>query len=73
MVAAALGKLNGFFGGLGLKLPNISTRYKVGYYKTMGLYFMTSTKIGYEVDELRVRALRLDSKIHGFYISLLSR
>ena len=44
------------FLGLGLKLPNNSTRCKVSYYQTTGLYFMSGgTKIGYEVDELRLR------------------
>ena len=45
-----------FFGGLGLKLPNNSTRYKVRYYETIRLYFMSGgTKIGYEEDALRER------------------
>ena len=56
-MATALGELTGFyFWGLGLKLPNNSTRYKVSYYETMRLYFMSgSTKICHEVDDLRAR------------------
>ena len=44
-----------YFLGLGLKLPNNSTWFKVSYYQTTGLYSISGgTKIGYEVDELRV-------------------
>ena len=51
MVAAHLeSKLGLFLGGLGSKLANNSTRYKVSYYETTGFYFMSvGTKIGYEV------------------------
>ena len=43
MVVATLGELTRLiFWGAGLKLSNNSTRYKVSYYETTGLYFMSS-------------------------------
>ena len=58
MAMAALRELTVFFWGgggwgLGLKLPNNSIRFKVGYDETTGLYFMSGgTKIGYKFGEL---------------------